>query len=63
QIVTFKDAVSVLRRQEPCAAFVFLNPVLTDAVSGYIASLRGNYAQNRRDVIEKLEKMMERTEG
>ena len=63
QIVTFKDAVSVLRRQEPCAAFVFLNPVLTDAVSGYIASLRGNYAQHRRDVIEKLEEMMERTEG
>ncbi len=57
QIVTFKDAVSVLRRQEPCAAFVFLNPVLTDAVSAYLASLRGNYAQDRRDVIERLEEL------
>ncbi|MBQ4505854.1 MAG: hypothetical protein II971_01220 [Firmicutes bacterium] len=59
QITTMKDAVAVLRRQMPFAAFVFLNPILTDSVSGYLASLHEKYAKDRRDTVEMLQKMRE----
>ena len=55
QLVTMKDAVAVLRRREPYAAFVFLNPMLTESVSDYLASLIEQFSADRRATVEALE--------
>ncbi len=54
QLVTMKDTVAVMRCREPYAAFVFLNPALTDSVSGYLSMLTEQYAEDRHTVTEKL---------
>ncbi len=58
QIFTEKDAVIVLRSREPCAAFVFLNPMLTESVSAYFSTLIEPYAEDRRTMAERLRKQM-----
>jgi len=57
QIVTMGQAVAVLRCREPYAAFVFLNPTLTDSVSDYIAMLTEQYAEDRRTTVGILKKL------
>lgn len=54
QIVTRKDAVAILRGQEPYGAFVFLNPTLRESVSAYFASLIHQYATDRAATAEAL---------
>ena len=57
QIAILGDAVSVLRCNEPYAAFVFLNQTLTKSVSDYLSMLIGNYATDRRSTLEALDKL------
>ena len=47
QIFTLKDAVAVLRCQEPYTAFAFLNETLTRSVADYCGSLIRRYAEDR----------------
>ena len=47
QIFTLKDAVAVLRCQEPNTAFVFMNKTLTRSVSDYCNYLIEQYAADR----------------
>ncbi len=58
QIITKKDAVAVIRSREPYAAFVFSNPALTESVSAFLSMAAGPYEEDRRTVIEALEKLM-----
>ena len=44
QIFTLKDAVAVLRCQEPYTAFVFMNKTLTRLIFSYCDSLIGQFA-------------------
>ena len=57
QIVTQKDAVIVLRSQEPYAAFVFRNTELTESVSDYLVMLMEQHAEDRRTTVEMLDKL------
>ena len=57
QIATQKDAVIVLRSQEPYAAFVFRNPELTESVSDYLVMLMEQHAEDRRTTIEILNRL------
>ncbi len=57
QIVTQKDAVIVLRCQEPYAAFVFRNTELTESVSDYLVMLMEQHAEDRRTTVEMLDKL------
>ena len=57
QIAMPGEAVSVLRCQQPYAAFVFLNPTLTRSVSDYLSLLRGTYAADRHTTLEALEQL------
>lgn len=62
QLVTMKDAVAVLRRREPYAAFVFLNPTLTESVSKYLSMLMERYAEDRRTTIDMLNRLKRGTD-
>ena len=63
QIVTLEDAVAVLRCREPYGAFVFLSPMLTESVSGYLASLIEQFSADRYATIKTLEKWMRTVAG
>ena len=54
QIIGMKDAVAVLRCKEPYAAFVFMNPALTQSVSDYFASLTARYSMDRMSTSKAL---------
>ena len=54
QIAMPGDTVSVLRCDEPYAAFVFNNPTLTGSVSDYLSLLIENYATDRHTTMEAL---------
>lgn len=54
QIVTLKDTVAVLRCQDPCAAFVFTNPVLTQSLSDYFDTLIDLHSADRSTVVHAL---------
>lgn len=56
QVFTLKDAVAVIRCKEPYTAFVFLNATLMQSVSFYCDSLTKQYASNRFNTIQTLEK-------
>ena len=51
------DAVSVLRCDEPYAAFVFLNPTLTRSVSDYLSMLVTAYTADRHTTLEALDRL------
>ena len=57
QIVTMQDAIAVLRCREPYAAFVFLNPALTQSVSDYLSALIVQNAEDRSTMIGMLERL------
>ena len=57
QIAMSGDAVSVLRLNEPHAAFVFYNPTLTGSVSDYLFMLIRTYAADRLATLETLERL------
>ena len=57
QIAMPGEAVSVLRCQQPYAAFVFLNPALADSVSNYLSMLIDSYAADRHTTLEALEQL------
>ena len=54
QIAMPGDTVSVLRCDEPYAAFVFNNPTLTGSVSDYLSLLIEKYATDRHTTMEAL---------
>ncbi len=58
QIAMPGDTVSVLRCNEPYAAFVFMNPILTKSVSDYLFMLIENYSADRLTTLEALEKLI-----
>ncbi len=63
QLVTMKDTVVVTRCREPYAAFVFLNPTLTQSVSDYLAMLVEQHAADRRTTIKVLEEWRDAAAG
>ena len=58
QIAMPGDTVSVLRCNEPYAAFVFNNPTLTESVSDYLSMLIENYAADRHTTLEALKRLI-----
>ena len=58
QIAMPGDAVSVLRCDEPYAAFVFKNQTLTKSVSDYLSMLIETYAADRHTTLEALDRLM-----
>ena len=63
QLVTFRDAVAMLRCREPCAAFVFRNPMLTQSMSDYFDALIEQYAADRPTAARTLESWTHRARG
>ena len=61
QLVTLEDAVTVLRCRAPYAAFVFLSPTLTQSVSDYLSMLIEQNLEDRRTMIEALERLIDTT--
>lgn len=56
QLITTKDAVAVLRRRSPYAAFVFMHPALTQSAADYFSALIDQYAADRQTMIAALER-------
>ncbi|MBQ9459303.1 MAG: helix-turn-helix transcriptional regulator [Oscillospiraceae bacterium] len=56
QLAAMKDMVAVLRRREPYAAFVFMNPMLAESIANYLDTLIERYAADRADTARALEK-------
>ena len=54
QLYTLKDSVVLIRCRQPYTAFVFMNPLLTEAVGQYLKELEKQYNEDRQSVMEKL---------
>ncbi|MBR3952715.1 MAG: hypothetical protein IKJ82_03795, partial [Oscillospiraceae bacterium] len=54
QVFTLKDAVAVLRCQEPYTAFVFKNEILTRSIFSYCDSLIEHFAADRYTTMQAL---------
>ena len=56
QLIGLEDAVAMLRRRAPYAAFVFMHPALTQSTVDYFAALIDQYAADRQTMIDALER-------
>lgn len=57
QLVTLGDAAAVLRCRDPHAAFLVLNPVLTESVADYLSALIEQFSAERQPTAEALRNM------